>query len=133
MFIRALSSTMRIVTDCEFVLRASCLTGVSFNEVTSGGQHVGRGVFRVRRKMCDTCAWWPRTSLDCDPVVAGYAFYHMLGPVRWSVVLAGFVFFLVYVLSLLAEVISKIWFSCESVVVFSKMVTTTELSLTAWP
>ena len=64
-----------------------------FIEVTSGGQHVDRGVFRVRRKMCDTCAWWPRTSLDCDPVVAGFAFYHMLGPVRWSVVLAGFCFF----------------------------------------
>ena len=54
----------------------------------------------------------------------------MLGPVRWSVVLAEVRFF-VYVLSLLAEVISKIWFSCASVVKFSKTATTTELTLIA--
>ena len=103
---------MRNVTGSEFVHRASFLTGRFFffflNDVTSGAQHVDRGVLRVRRKICDTCASWPRTSLDCDPVVAGFAFYHMFGPVRWPVVLAGFVF-LVYVLLLLADVISKIW------------------------
>ena len=54
---------------------------------------------------------------------------HVPGPVRWSVVLAGFGF-LVYVLSLLAEVNSKIWFSCASVVIFSKTATTAELTLT---
>ena len=70
------------------------------------------GMFSVfEEKMCDTCAKWPRTSLDCDAVLAGIAFYHMSGLVRWS----------------------KFWLSCVSVVIFSKMATTAELTLIAWP
>ena len=33
------------------------------------------------------------TSLDCEAVVAGFAFYDKLGLVRWSAFLAGIGFF----------------------------------------
>ena len=132
MFTRVFSSTIRNVTGSEFVHRASFLTGVFLKKSLLVDNMLTEACSVFEAKMCDTCAKWPRTSLDCDLLVAGFAFYHMLGPVRWSVVLASFGF-LVYVLSLLAEVISKIGFSCASVVTFSKTATTTELTFTTWP
>ena len=127
------SSTVRNVTGSEFVrknlsIALPVLTGDFVVEATFGGQQVDKGVCRVRRNMCDKCAWWPRTSLDCDPVVAGLHFITCWVLSGGQLFLRGSVLFGV---RSFAEVISTIWFSCANVVIFSKMATTTELTLTA--
>ena len=62
--------------------------------------------FRNWRKMCR------RTSLGCGSGVrAGFAFYYMMGPVRWSVVLVGFGFLCVHYFSTCRSYFkNRVWF-----------------------